>query len=157
MAKKYAMEVESLKNQLANAKAWSPKERSAQLFAEHMYRVEKADNPNMTDDDKKKTRRLALRIGRERLGGKKPTVTFSDKEWEAIQAGAVSKTMQQQLFRYADSDKLKERALPRENKLMTSSKLAIAKARLRAGYSYKEIADMLGVSVSTVQRAVNNE
>ena len=154
-AKKYSNEVSSLKAQLTQAKAWSPKERNAQLFADHVYKSTVRDNPTMTDDDKKKVRRQALTTGRARLGGTKPKVTFSDKEWEAVQAGAVSKTMLTELLRYADSDKVKARALPKSQTTMTTSKIAAAKARLSAGYSYAEVAKMLGVSVSTLQRAVN--
>lgn len=154
-AKKYAREVESLKTQLVAAKAWSPKERSAQLFAEHVYRTTKKENPTMTDDDKKKCKRQALEVGRARLGATKPSITFSDREWEAVQAGAISKTMLRDVLKYADSDKVKERALPKSRTVLTSSKLAAAKARLNAGYSYQEVANMLGVSASTLQSAVN--
>ena len=154
-AKEYAPEVKNLERQLVAAKAWSPKERSVQLFAEHAYRVAKQDNPNMTDDDKKKVKRQALEVGRARLGVTKPKIDFSDREWEAIQAGAVSKTRFKELLRYADSEKVRERALPKSNKIMSSSKTAIAKSRLNAGYSYQEVAKMLGVSTSTLQRAMN--
>ena len=154
-AKKYAREVESLKTKLVQAKAYSPKERSAQLFAEHVYRTTKRENPDMTDDDKKKCKRQALDVGRARLGAKRPEVEFTDKEWEAVQSGAVSKTMLKDLLRYANSDKVRERALPKAKTAMTSSKIAIARSRLNAGYSYQEVAQMLGVSVSTLQRSVN--
>lgn len=155
-AKQYAKEVESLTNKLTNAKAWSPKERNAQLFADHVYKMAKLENPDMTDDDKKKVKRQALTTGRARLGGTKPKVTFTDNEWKAVQAGAISKTKLEQLLRYADSDEVRARALPRQSKAMTSSKLATAKARLNAGYSYNEVAKMLGVSVSTLQKAMNS-
>ena len=154
-AKKYEKEVESLNRKLVNAKAWSPKERSAQLFAEQVYRTTKRENPTMTDDDKKKCKRQALEVGRARLGAKRPVVEFTDKEWEAVQAGAISKTRLNELLRYADSDKVRERALPKQKTAMTASKINMAKSRLRAGYSYKEVAQMLGVPVSTLQSAVN--
>ncbi len=154
-AKKYAPEVESLKKQLTAAKAWSPKERNAQIFADHVYKAKKLENPNMTDDDKKKVKTQALATGRARLGGKKPKVTFSDKEWEAIQAGAVSKTTLSELLKYADSDKVRERALPRSKTVMTPAKINMASARLKAGYSYKEVAQQLGVPISTLQSAMN--
>lgn len=154
-AKEYKSEVANLKRQLVDAKAWSPKERSAQLFAEHAYRAAKADNPSMTDDDKKKVKRQALEVGRARLGAKRPRITFTDREWEAIQNGAVSKTMLRELLRYADSDVVRDRALPKTRTVMTASRLSIAKARLKMGYSYKEVAEMLGVPISTLQSAIN--
>ena len=154
-AKKYSREVESLNNKLIQAKAWSPKERSAQLFADHVYKMKKMENPNMTDDEKKKAKQQALTTGRARLGGSKPKVTFTDSEWSAVQSGAISKTKLEQLLRYADSDEVRTKALPRSSKSITPSKLAMAKARLNAGYSYSEVAKMLGVSASTLQKAVN--
>lgn len=154
-AKRYSREVESLKTQLVAAKAWSPKERSAQLFAEHVYRTTKKENPTMTDDDKKKCKRQALEVGRARLGATRPSITFTDREWEAIQSGAISKTMLRDVLKYADSDKVKERALPKSRTVLNSTKLAMAKSRLNAGYSYQEVAQMLGVSASTLQAAVN--
>lgn len=155
MTKKYASEVESLKVKLANAKAWSPKERSAQIFANHEYKMRLLENPDMTDDDKKRIKTQALVTGRARLGGTKPKVTFSDKEWEAVQSGAISKTMLKDLLRYADSDEVRARALPRSATVMTSAKLSMARSRLNAGYSYREVAEMLGVPVSTLQSAMN--
>jgi transposase len=154
-AKTYAKEVSSLKTKLASAKAWSPKERSAQLFADHIYKMAKAENPAMTDDQKKKVKQQALVTGRARLNGTKPKVTFTDSEWKAVQSGAVSKTMLTQLLRYADSDEVRARAMPKKTTGLSSSKVATAKARLNAGYSYAEVSKMLGVSVSTLQRAVN--
>jgi len=153
--KKYQAEVDSLRSRLLEAKAYSPKERSAQLFAEHVYRAARLDNPTMTDDDKKKIKRQALDVGRARLGAKRKEIVFSDREWEAVQSGAISKTMLKELLRYADSDKVRERALPKTKTVMTSSKMAIAKSRLKAGYSYAEVAKMLGVPVSTLQSAMN--
>ena len=156
MAKKYEKEVESLKKKLTSAKAWSPKERNAQLYADWVYKQAKYENPGMTDDDKKKVRNQALISGRARLGGSKPKVTFTDKEWEAVQNNAIAKTTLKELLRYADSDKIRERALPKQKKVMTPSKISIARSRLSAGYSYREVAEMLGVSVSTLQSAMNS-
>ena len=150
----YQREYDSLKAQLVAAKAWSPKERSAQIFANHVYRMKLEENPEMTDDTKKKTKQQALTMARARLGGNKPQVTFTAREWEAVQAGAISKTMLNDLLRYADSDHVKELALPKTTVKMTSSKIAMARARLNAGYSWDEVAKMMGVSRSTLQNAL---
>ena len=102
----YSAEVKSLTNKLVDAKAWSPKERNAQICADHIYRVKLADNPDMTDDTKKKIKRQALLSARTRLGGKKPQIKFSEREWEAVQAGAISKTKLTELLRYILGRKL---------------------------------------------------
>lgn len=151
---KYDAEVQSLNNKLVSAKAWSPKERNAQIFANHVYKIKLNDNPGMTDETKKKVKQQALTMARSRLGGKKPKVIFTAKEWEAVQAGAISKTKLTELLRYADSDQVKELALPKTTTKLSSSKLAMAKARLNAGYSWEEVAKMMGVSKSTLQKAL---
>ena len=107
-----------------------------------------------TDETKKKVKQQALTMARSRLGGKKPKVIFTAKEWEAVQAGAISKTKLTELLRYADSDQVKELALPKTSTKLSSSKIAMAKARLNAGYSWEEVAKMMGVSKSTLQKAL---
>lgn len=116
--------------------------------------MKKAENPAMEHDEEKKIRTQAITEARARLQSKKPEVKISDREWEAIQAGAVTKTMQKKIFLYADQDKLKQRALPKTAKEMTSSKTALAQAKLAAGYTQAEVAESLGVSVSTLKRAL---
>ncbi len=151
---KYENEVASLNAQLVSAKAWSPKERNAQICADHIYHAKLRENPDMSDDTKKKIKQQALVSARARLGGTKPQVRFSEKEWEAVQAGAISKTKLTELLRYADNDHVKSLALPKTVKVMTSSKIAMARSRLNAGYSWDEVAKMLGVSRSTLQNAL---
>lgn len=151
---KYEAEVQSLNKKLINAKAWSPKERNAQIFADYVYRTKLYENPEMTDETKKKVKTQALTMARSRLGGKKPQIIFEGKEWEAVQAGAISKTKLSEILRYADSDQVKELALPKSVKSMTPAKISIARAKINAGYSWEEVAKMLNVSRSTLERAL---
>ena len=51
-------------------------------------------------------------------------------------------------------DKLKERAMPKSAKGMTSAKVSLARAKLNAGYTQAEVAEALGVSVSTLKRSL---
>lgn len=154
-ARVYSAEVTSLTEKLTRAKAWSPRERNAQIFAEHVTRCKISENPDMTPETKKKIRTQALAAGRARLGGSKPAIDFTDREWEAVQAGAISKTKLSEILRYADPDKVKERALPKQQVGIPQAKLTAAKARLKAGYSYDEVARMLGVSRGTLYSALN--
>lgn len=152
--KKYAEEVKDLNDQVTRAVATRPLERKAQIYANHVVDMKKAENPGMEKDEEKKIRSQAIAEARARLGSKKPEVKISDRAWEAIQAGACTKTMQEKVFLYADQDKLKERALPKSAKGMTSSKKALARAKLNAGFTQAEVADALGVSVTTLKRAL---
>ena len=154
-AKKYYREVETLTDKLIEAKAYRPKERQAQIYANHVYKAKLEDNPGMTDDQKSKVRRQALDMGRQRVGGKRVTVSFTDREWEAVQNNAISPTRLRELVRYADSDHVKKLALPKQQTALSASQASLAKSKLKAGFSYEEVARMFGVSRSTIQRLVN--
>ena len=82
-------------------------------------------------------------------------MTFTDKEWEAVQAGAISDNMLMKFLNSSDSDEIVKRAMPKTAVVMTSVKLSKAKAMLRSGYSYAEIAKACGVPESTVYTALN--
>lgn len=152
--KVYSKEVESLKSKVSTAVQHQPYERKAQVLANHTVSMMVHENPSMTRDDKKKARSQAIVEMRSRIGGTKPKVTITDKEWEAIQAGAVPKTTLKQIMRYADQEALKQRALPKEYKGLTDSKVSLARAMKANGYTYEEIAARLGVSKSTVSKAI---
>lgn len=153
----YKNEVASLKAKLNRAEKNAPKERYAQLIANADFKARKESNPGWNKEETKKEKYRALERARDKVGARKKDVevTFSPKEWEAIQAGAISKTMLSNLLRHANKDHVKELALPKEKKTMTSSRVSRAKAMLNAGCTLKEAADALGVSVSTLSRAVN--
>ena len=54
-----------------------------------------------------------------------------------------------------DMDKLKQRATPRTSVGMTTSKISRAKSMLSIGYTQAEVADALGVSVSTLMKSID--
>lgn len=151
--KKYAAQVASLDAQLTRALANTPLERKAQAIA-NVEIAAKKQSISMTRDELKKEKARSLAKARARIGAKRSKIDISDKEWEAIQAGAVSKTKQAAIFRFADQDQLKERALPKSRKTMTAAKINTAKARLEMGYTLDEVAKALGVSVGQLEAAI---
>ena len=153
----YKKEVASLKAQLNRAEKNAPKERYAQLIANVDFKARREQNPEWGKEEKKKEKYRALERARDKVGAHKKDVEviFSPKEWEAIQAGAISKTMLSNLLRHANKDQVKELAMPHEKKTMTDSRISRAKAMLNAGCTLKEAADALGVSVSTLSKSVN--
>lgn len=153
--KEYASEVASLKAKLKNALKNAPKERQAMILAGHEVRVRIQDNPDIDEDDKKKIRGQALTAARQKVGAKKNLIDITDREWEAIQNGAVSTNVLTQIVNNSDLDKLKERATPRTKKTLTSTKVSLAKAKLNAGYTMAEVAESLGISPSTLSKAIN--
>ena len=152
--KAYEEEVKSLDKKLKTAQMNAPLERKAQTLANSTLRVEFADHPEYDDGQKKKAKSRHLEAARNAVGAGKEQIKLSDREWEAIQAGAVSDTKALQIFRNADSKILRQRAMPRENTI-APAKLAKAKSMLASDtYTWAEVAEILGVSVSGLQKAL---
>lgn len=155
--KTYAKEVSSLMSKLNIAEKNAPKERQAQLLANSMIREIKQSNPNMDNDDLKKAKSKALTRARATVGAKKELVNIEPREWEAIQAHAITKTTLERILNNADESQVKKYATPKDKPTMTSSRVARARAMLNAGCTIAEVADTLGVSTSTISRAVSEQ
>lgn len=157
--KTYEAEVSSLNAKLNNALKNAPRERQAQILANSIVNSKKADNPELNEDRDalKKVKGQALATARIRVGAKKELVDIEPREWEAIQAGAISNNKLVQIINNSDLDKLKELATPRSYSTLPSSKIALIKSRNSLGYSTAEIADSLGISTSTVQNILSEK
>ena len=155
----YLKEVKELDIALAQATANAPLERKAQALAGKLFSMMKQDNPELQyDKDKqKKVRGQCLEEARYRVGAKKHQIDITDRQWEAIQAGAISSSKLEEILKNTDIDKLKKRALPKTPKGISPGKLATARMRLNNGYSSSEVADSLGISVSTLYRALGKQ
>lgn len=151
-AKTYAPEVAQLNAKLNIAKKNAPRERQAQLLANQIYSAKIRDNENMDDDTKKRLRGQALDTARTRLGAHKEQIVITDREWEAIQSGAISTSKLTEIISNCDLDKLKERAMPRSTTSLTNGQISRIKAMNASGFSLQEIAEAVGVSTSTVSK-----
>jgi predicted transcriptional regulator len=147
-------EVNTLRAKLNVAQRNRPFERNAQLLANAVVRAKREANPDMEASDVKKIQGLALVEARARTGAGKQRIEISPQEWAAIQAGAVSNNTLTQILANADLDRVKELATPRATVVMTSAKTNRAKSMVTAGYTQAEIADALGVSLSTLKTVV---
>jgi hypothetical protein len=78
-------------------------------------------------------------------------IEITDREWDAIQAGAISENKLKQILDNTDIAKLRERATPRTRTALTKSKLARAKSLLAMGYPQSEVADACGISITTMR------
>lgn len=161
-AKAYAPEVASLKEKYNRMIANKPKERKAMLIANSNIKAkiqEQGLDPTNTEDKKeiKKISSVEMQRARDSVGasGRKSKVTFTDKEWEAVQAGAISDNMLTKFLDSSDSDEIVKRAMPKTATVMSSAKMSKAKAMLSIGYTYKQIAQACGVPESTVYSALN--
>lgn len=153
-AKVYANEVESLERQLALAYRNKPYEREAHIYANSVIQRKRQANSDMDRDEIKKLRNQSLAEARVRTGAKKVQVDISSKEWEAIQAGAISPSKLSQILQNSDLDRIKSLATPRTKLTMTPTKVERARSRLEAGYTLSEVASDLGVSTSTLSKSL---
>lgn len=152
--KVHAKEVSSLNVKLDRALKQKPLERQAQLIAQSNVKARLADNPHIDASDLKKIRSQALLTARGRLGIENADIEITPAEWTAIQNGAITTNKLNQILDHADMDTVRKLATPRAATVMTPSKLSIAKARLASGYDKSEVADSLGVPLSTLESAL---
>ena len=150
--KTYKAEVESLEAKLNKSLINAPKERKAQLLANAEVAAKKKANPDMTPGDLKKASQQALSKYRESVGAKRNPIVITDKEWEAIQAGAISENKLIKILNHTDKDNLRQRATPRTTSTLSTAKINKIKAMNASNYSLSEIAKSLGVSTSIVSK-----
>ena len=150
----YINEYNSLEGKLKKAQSKAPRERAAQRKANEVANAKSASNPEMSPGEYKKIKQHALEEARAEYGvtGKDYKIMIDDKEWEAIQAGAISKTMLNQILNYADSTLVKQLAMPRESQTLPAPVQSKIKAYFNNGYTASQIASQLGISTSTVYK-----
>lgn len=151
----YQAEVDSLNAKLNVALKNAPRERQAQTMANAVVAAKKQDNPGMTSGEIKKASQQALTQARAAVGAKRETIKITDREWEAIQAGAISENKLIQIIDNVDIDSLRQRATPRATTSLSQAKQAKIASMNASGYSTSEIAEALGVSTSTVSDYLN--
>lgn len=152
--KVYAKEVASLDAKLHIALKNAPRERQAQILANAVVSQKRQANPDMEPSEVKKLKAQALAAMRARTGAKKERIDITDDEWNAIQAGAVSPNKLNQILANSDLDRVKQRATPKSHLLMTNAKTQRAMTMLASGYTQAEVADALGVSLTTLKRSL---
>ena len=148
----YKNEVETLNAKLQNALRNAPKERQAQVLANVAMQEIFNNNPGMEKDQIKKEAQLQMTRARAKVGAHKQDVLIdiTPKEWEAIQANAISPSKLRDILKNADSDKVKKLASPKpDNKNLPTAKQNRIKAMAATGYTLEEIAAALGIPKST--------
>lgn len=157
----HAKEYESLTAKVALALQNAPRERQAQIIATGVVRLKVQANPALREKENKaeykRVKSQALAAARIRTGADKQRFEITDAEWAAIQAGAVTSHKLDQILTYADLDRIKELATPTVKKTVAPAKLSKAKAMLKQGYTWAEIAQSLGLPASTIQGAISTE
>lgn len=150
----YSEQVKTLNSKLTLAERNRPLERQAQLLGNAIVAAKKDSNPNMDGADLKKIKSQALDEARNRTGAKKTRIVITPDEWKAIQAGAISPSKLKSILMDADLDVVKKLATPKSSVLMSSTKVRRAESMLKSGYTQAEVADALGVSLTTLKDGI---
>lgn len=155
-SKTYAAEVASLKEKVKNANLNTSRERAATRMATAEISAKKKAGVLTDKDEIKKASAKALNKYRDEVGSiarKDREIKITDREWEAIQAGAISETQLKSILDNANVASLRERATPRTSKTLNTAQIArIQRLNGTSNYSLSEIANKLGVSTSTVSK-----
>ena len=149
----YQKEVESLESKLNIALLNAPRERLAQLKANAEVADKKQADPNMKPGDVKKASQQALTKYRKEVGSvarSDRSINITDKEWEAIQAGAIPESKLIKILNNTDIDVLREKATPKTRNTVSQAQVNRIKALSASNYTLADIAKKLGLSTSTV-------
>lgn len=151
----YRAEVASLNDKLKDAMMNAPRERAAQRMANIELKKKIEADPTMKKSDQKKIGQQALTKYRQEVGAitrKDRNIKITDREWEAIQKGAISESTLQKILNNADTDILRERATPRTTNNVSTAQASRIKALASSNYTLEEIAKKSGFSASTVSK-----
>ena len=157
---KYKKEWDQVTAQLQAINKAKPLERRAQRLAG--AQIESIRRSSTTELSWKETKALYKKYGTRYLNeartevgkprGKDLQIHLTDRQKEAIDAGAFRKTTVKQIFQHCDPKELREWAIPSSGVQLSASKQAHIKALSASGYSPFEIANMLQISSSTVEK-----
>ena len=159
--KNYLIKIENLKivQTLRNA----PKERQAQLLAatnfyknRDILNASLAEGEKLSQEDIKKLRAQALNDARDAVGASGGSIKITPKEWEAISSNAISNNTLLTMLKYTDIDQLREYSMPKPVVKLPSAKLSRAVLLLNKGYTHAEVADAIGVSLSTLDAGLES-
>lgn len=152
-AKTYTKQVDSLLSKLDLVNRNKPLERQALILANAILKQKVDANPNMDNETKKKIKFQILEEQRNRTKARRHRIEITPDEWKAIQAGAISDTRLNAILTSANMDTVRQHATPRVKLLMTPAKTARAQDMLKLGFTRAEVADKLGVSLTTLDEA----
>lgn len=150
----YQKEYDSLMAKLNNAELNKTRERAAQRMANAEI-TSKIRANQLEKGDVKKASQQALTKYRNEVGSiarKKRNIEITDKEWEAIQAGAISESKLKRILNNTDADKLRERAMPSSSTKLSTARVNKIKSMSASNYTLNQIAEACGCSVATVSK-----
>ena len=158
--KTYAKEIASLNARLNEALKNSPKERAALRMATVEVKEKQKADPDMKSEDLRKLAQRSVSKYRNEVGTinrRNRAITISDKEWEAIQAGAISENKLKKILQYTDADSLRSKAMPKSSAKLSTAQINRAKRMADSNFTIAEIAEKMNVSTSTISKYLKGE
>ena len=104
------------------------------------------------NDALKKVRDQAIKDARQQVGAGKERIVPTDREWEAIQSGAIHKTTLESILKEMDDSVAKKMAMPKTKKEYSDTTKSRAKTMFAKGATVSEIAERLGISIDAVHQ-----
>lgn len=150
----YQKEYDSLMAKLNTAELNKTRERAAQRMANAEI-TSKLKSNQLDKSDMRKASQQALTKYRSEVGSvarRKRNIEITDREWDAIQAGAISESKLKRILNNTDADKLRERAMPKASSTLSTAKINKIKAMSASNYTLSQIAEACGCSVSAVSK-----
>ena len=159
-AKLYDQEVQSINDKLNKVALNKPRERKAKVIANSNIKAKIQSQGLDPKKDAKEIRKLSqVEMERARnavsANSSGTKIKFTDKEWEAILNGAISDSKLSRILNVTDSEDFMSRAMPKETKAVSSAKQSKAQSMYASGYTYREIADAIGVPLGSVYEILN--
>lgn len=156
----YAKEVSSLESKLNNALKNAPRERTALRLANVEINKKIQNNPSMKPDEVRKISQQMVSKYRTEVNSltrKQRNINITDKEWEAIQAGAITENKLKKILDNSDPDVLRERAMPTNKKGLTVAQMNRIKSLDASNFTIAQIAEKMGLSPSTISKYLKGE
>lgn len=157
--KVYQKEVDSLMARLNESEKNTVRERQAARLTNAKVKEKQAEaeanGSEMSKSDVRKASQRYMSKYREEVGAvsrRDRNIKISDREWEAIQAGAISENKLKRILANSDIDELRQRATPRDTKTISAGKANRIKSMSANGSTIAEIAEQLGLSATTVRK-----
>ena len=151
----YKKEVSELNAALNQAELNKTRERAATRMANAEVSAKVKAGQLTEKGDIKKASQQAVNKYRQEYGSIKRSdrnITITDRQWEAIQAGAISETKLKRILNNTDIDKLRERATPKATTTVSTAKINKIKAMSASNKTLQEIAAATGLSTSTISK-----
>lgn len=156
-AETYKAEVASLNHKVNNAELNRTRERAAQRKANAEVNAKKEAGILDRNDKEaiKKASNQAISKYRNEVGTIKRedrAIKLTDREWEAIQAGAISENKLIKILDNTDIDDLRQRATPKTTKTVSVAQINRIKNMRNSNYTLEQIAKKVGLSTSAVSK-----